>query len=327
MIRTHNKHLHKAATCILAGYLAIGTAIAEDISNMDTEVTTTDIETPTVETESSITDTTIAINQNVVEKISDKHRVFLNENSESVITGLRTGNEIILTTTGSEGTTTTAFTPPTGKMGYGNVSHAISLAKEQLAQYGITEPTANELQIALIGGDITTQSGGTANIDGVLTLRSEGMGWGDIAHEYGVKLGHIGNSNKTAQVNTPMDTSNSTGTIEGSIGSQTKVSNKSYKSHGKNMVTAAGGTSSSAKNIKLAAKQGQSYSYGHGIVTANGTLVTSGKSFGGNIKASSGKVGHIYGHGVTTAAGASVSSSGISSGKSGGKRLAKGHNK
>jgi len=326
MTRTHNHYLHKAANCILAGYLTIGIAVAEDASSIDTEVNATDIEATTIETEVPTTDTTIAINPNVVENISGKYRSFLTENSESVITGLRTGNEIILTTTGSDGTTTTAFTPPTGKMGYGNVSHALSLAKEQLAQYGITEPTANELQTALIGGDITTQSGGTVNVDGVLTLRSEGMGWGDIAHEYGVKLGHVGNSSKTPPVDTPIETSDSTNTIDSNVDSQTEISNKSYKAHGKSIVTAAGGAPTRTKNIKVATKQGV-HSYGHGIVTANGALATGGNGFGGNIKASSGKASHAYGYGVTTAAGTSTSSSGISSGKGGGRRLAKGRNK
>jgi len=313
MIRTQNHHLLKAANCILASYLAIGIAVADDASSIDTGAPTTD--------------TTITINPNAVEKLSDKYRTFLSENSESVITGLRTGNEVILTTTGPEGTTTTAFTPPTSKMGYGNVSHALSLAKEQLAQYGITEPTANELQTTLIGGDITTQSGGTVNIDGVLTLRSEGMGWGDIAHEYGVKLGHVGNSRKTGPVDIPVPPPDSTNTIDHDIESQTKVSNKSYKADGKSIVTAAGGAPTHTKTIKLATKQGGSRSYGHGIVTANGAVVTGGNGFGGNIKASSGKASHAYGYGVTTAAGASTSSSGISSGKGGGRHLAKGRNK
>src|SRR6185312_1250957 len=49
-------------------------------------------------------------------------------------------------------TTTTTFTPDTGKMGYGNVKIALSLAEASLAKAGITDPTAAEVAAALNGG-------------------------------------------------------------------------------------------------------------------------------------------------------------------------------
>ncbi|HET9662912.1 MAG TPA: hypothetical protein VFP00_01695, partial [Burkholderiales bacterium] len=64
------------------------------------------------------------------------------ENSNALVTGLRSGSAITLTSTDAKGTaTTTTFTPPTGKMGYGNVYTSLALAKQQLAAAGITDPT------------------------------------------------------------------------------------------------------------------------------------------------------------------------------------------
>ena len=73
-------------------------------------------------------------------------------NAQSLVTGLRSGTPITLTspTTGSASTVTTtttslAFDPPTRPMGYGNVFISLALAKQQLANYGITDPTPQEI--------------------------------------------------------------------------------------------------------------------------------------------------------------------------------------
>jgi hypothetical protein len=92
--------------------------------------------------------------------------------------------------------TTTVITPPTGKMGHGNVFTSLALAKQQLGQMGISQPTPEQLQAALTGGTITTGTGATATatttqLNGILTMRSQGMGWGQIAQKQGTKLGPV----------------------------------------------------------------------------------------------------------------------------------------
>jgi hypothetical protein len=115
------------------------------------------------------------------------------ENAQSLVQGLRSGGAITLNGTGSEAVT---FTPPTRHMGWGNVNKALSLAQAQLAAQGITNPTPEQLKVALLGG--TLDSGATATtgtnttiqtveMQGVLALRSQGMGWGKIAHTLGVR--------------------------------------------------------------------------------------------------------------------------------------------
>src|SRR5258708_1387055 len=102
------------------------------------------------------------------------------ENSESLVSGLRDGKTVKL----SGGTT---FTPPTGKMGNGNIDIALSLAREKLRHQGITNPTSEQLKTALIGD---------GQNPGILKQRADGMGWGQIAQSQGVKLGDIMRADK-----------------------------------------------------------------------------------------------------------------------------------
>jgi hypothetical protein len=60
------------------------------------------------------------------------------------------------------------------------------LAKQQLGTMGITEPTPQQLQAALTGGSVTTTATTatgtptttTTELDGILTMLSQNMGWG-----------------------------------------------------------------------------------------------------------------------------------------------------
>jgi hypothetical protein len=105
-------------------------------------------------------------------------------NLESLAVGLRQGSEIQLSGSGE----TVHFTPPTRPMGYGNITRALDLATRDLAAAGIKDPTPSEIQAALMGGKLTTPTG-EVEFNGVLQLRSQGMGWGQIAHTIGVHPG------------------------------------------------------------------------------------------------------------------------------------------
>ena len=120
------------------------------------------------------------------------------ENAQSLFTGLRNGTPITLSSTstatgGTTGTTLLTFDPPTRPMGNGNVFISLALAKQRLASYGITDPTPQQIQAVLTGGTITT-GGTTAKpivLQGILTQRADGMGWGEIAKSSGANLGHV----------------------------------------------------------------------------------------------------------------------------------------
>jgi hypothetical protein len=105
-------------------------------------------------------------------------------NLERLAVGLRHGKQIKLTGSGESAT----VLPPTRPMGYGSVTRALDLAARQLAVIGITEPTPREIGAALNGGSVRTAAG-EVTLEGVLQLRSEGIGWGQIAHTIGVNPG------------------------------------------------------------------------------------------------------------------------------------------
>ena len=109
-------------------------------------------------------------------------------NAEALVDGLRNDQQVTLAS--AQGTTT-SFTPKTGKMGFGNVNIALTLAKATLAQQGITRPTPQQIEAALNGGTVTTSSGKQVTFTGILTQRASGMGFGKIAQANGLKLGEL----------------------------------------------------------------------------------------------------------------------------------------
>ncbi|HSN39368.1 MAG TPA: hypothetical protein VLT92_04175 [Burkholderiales bacterium] len=66
------------------------------------------------------------------------------------------------------------------------MKRATTLANRELAAAGITNPTQAQIDAAMTGGTVTNAQGETTTMPGVLKLRSEGMGWGQIAHTIGV---------------------------------------------------------------------------------------------------------------------------------------------
>ena len=113
-------------------------------------------------------------------------------NARSLVAGLRQGSEITLAAAGGPAGPAVRFTPPTRPMDYGNVRIALVLAREQLAQFGITRANPAQLKAVLIGGGVASRaSEGVATpvlLPGVLQMRSGGMGWQPIASSMGVTL-------------------------------------------------------------------------------------------------------------------------------------------
>lgn len=146
----------------------------------------------TVAQTSASAQTSVPARQNLISSFSEF--AGSEENAASLVNGLRSGSLVTLApaTTGSStgADVGISFMPPTRPMGWGNVRHALTLAQRELAAQGITDPTPAELQTALTGGSITTATGDTVALSGTLTLRSQGMGWGQISKATGVPLGN-----------------------------------------------------------------------------------------------------------------------------------------
>jgi hypothetical protein len=245
----------------------------------------------------------------VVGKISGEFSSFLGSDSNAVVTGLRNGTPITLTRTTSTPsatpgapavpvTSTTIINPPTGKMGFGNVFISLALAKQQLGQLGITQPTPQELQAALTGGTITntgTTAAGTTptstNLQGILTMRSQNMGWGQIAQKMGYKLGPVVSGLKSA--NHSMTTTSTSSTGSGTTTASTHVK-------GKSEAGIVGGSG------KLHGNSGHGVSEkgrsGEGIVSASGRSAGNANAYGKGIVTGSGR-GNSGNSGITTANG------------------------
>ncbi len=226
-------------------------------------------------------------------KLSAEYSTFAGSlaNADSLVNGLRNGKPITLTSTDAKGvTTSTTFTPPTGKMGYGNVNISLAMARQDLANNGITQPTPQQLQTALMGGSITTGTGAgatTTNYPGVLQLRSQSMGWGQIAHSLGFKLGPVISSTKATNTHlaskTPVNTAPSTTTATTASGSSSTRSQSG-------MVTGAGTPAGGATAHGVS--NGSGAAHGQGIVSGTGAAVGPSSASGANA------------HGIVTGAGA-----------------------
>jgi hypothetical protein len=157
--------------------IACGLALASAAWAQTTTTVVTTTATPTV-TSSSTT--------SYIKRTAPRFESFAgsSDNFSSLASGLRSGTAITLTGDGQ----TAVFTSPTRPMGYGNITRALDLAQRQLAAQGITDPTPSQLQTALMGGTITGPNG-TVTYAGVLQMRADGMGWGQIAHSIGVHPG------------------------------------------------------------------------------------------------------------------------------------------
>jgi len=187
-------------------------------------------------------------------------------NAEALVTGLRSGSTITLTALDPAGKpVTTTIAPPTANMGYGNVYTSLALAKQQLAALGIVNPTPQQIEAALLGGTVVTAGGQSTTLTGVLQLRSQGMGWGQIAQTLGTRLGPVisgmRSANAQASVTTPAPA----------------VPAAASAAPGRGIVTGAGTSPAGA---------GTGNAYGRGIVSGSGAASgASGSRAGGQGKA------------------------------------------
>jgi hypothetical protein len=161
---------------------------------------------------------TIGTSENAESKLSSEFAGFLGgtEQAHVVVDGLRQSTAFTYT---QPDTPDAVIDPPTGTMGYGNVRIALRLAQAELNELGIAQPTPDELAAILLGGEIDG-----APVDGILALRADGMGWGQIAQHYGMTVGQL--MGKGAGLTKQPSTLPSTGgkTARGSTGKTTHSS-------------------------------------------------------------------------------------------------------
>jgi hypothetical protein len=90
-------------------------------------------------------------------------------NADSLVNGLQSGKSVMLVTQGSNNTRSLAgFTPP-APMSPEDVSAALAKARSTLASLGIRQPSADQIQAALIGGEVEMGNGRTRMVQGSVT--------------------------------------------------------------------------------------------------------------------------------------------------------------
>jgi hypothetical protein len=196
-------HLFRVSALLALGAFTLAPVVRADADDaIKDEATTFD------------TDASTQGGAKITDAMADEFTTFAGSeaNAQALVTGLRTGDEVTLTSTVNGQVTTTTFTPSTGLNGYGNVFISLALAQQELAAQGITHPTSAEIQAALNGGSITVGTGAnakTVQLSGVLVLRASGEGWGQIAHQLDVKLGRVVSdlheANERIERNEPID--------------------------------------------------------------------------------------------------------------------------
>ena len=92
-------------------------------------------------------------------------------NADALVAGLRNGSSIAIVTNGANRRVSIAGFTPSASMSYGNVSTALSGAQRSLARLGITRPSAEQIQAALIGGAVLLPSGATTLVRGTVAPR------------------------------------------------------------------------------------------------------------------------------------------------------------
>jgi hypothetical protein len=92
-------------------------------------------------------------------------------NVDALVTGLRNGSSVTIVTTSPDRRVSIAGFTPNAPMSYSAVASALSNAQRSLSRLGITHPTAEQIQAALIGGEVLLGSGSSAVLHGSVAAR------------------------------------------------------------------------------------------------------------------------------------------------------------
>lgn len=128
------------------------------------------------------------------------------DNARKLVEALHSGSEVTLTADGK----TATFTPSVN-LGYGEAYIALALAAEALRNAGVTGCASPEQwQAVLLGGPLTAagttmtstsnraSASSSSSFPGILALRTQGQGWGQIAQTTNVQLGQVVSSARTS---------------------------------------------------------------------------------------------------------------------------------
>jgi len=89
-------------------------------------------------------------------------------NADALVQGLRSGAPITISTRRADGGTSLAGFTPRAAMSDAEVSAALQRARASLSRLGIDKPTAEQIQAALIGGEVELRDGASTMVNGAV---------------------------------------------------------------------------------------------------------------------------------------------------------------
>ena len=93
-------------------------------------------------------------------------------NADALVSGMQNGTTVMLVTQ-QENTRSLAGFTPDSKMTTEEIAAALARAKSTLASMGVKQPTADQIQAALIGGEIQLNGGRTKAVQGSVGYTQE----------------------------------------------------------------------------------------------------------------------------------------------------------
>ena len=93
-------------------------------------------------------------------------------NADALVNGMQNGSTVMITTMGPDNTRSLAGFTPDSKMSPEEIAAALARAKSTLASMGVKQPSADQIQAALIGGEVTA-GGRTRAIQGAVGRTQE----------------------------------------------------------------------------------------------------------------------------------------------------------
>ena len=92
-------------------------------------------------------------------------------NADALVAGLRNGAPVTLVTNGADRSVSIAGFTPASAMSYTAIGNALSNAQRSLARVGIARPNAEQIQAALIGGEVMGSNGSLVALRGSIAAR------------------------------------------------------------------------------------------------------------------------------------------------------------
>ncbi|HSN21780.1 MAG TPA: hypothetical protein VLS49_13960 [Usitatibacter sp.] len=92
------------------------------------------------------------------------------QNADALVAGLHHGTSIALATTAPDRSVSLAGFTPGSPMDYEQIRRTLASARAALARLGVRQPTAEQIQAALIGGEVEVAGGRTRNLPGSVAV-------------------------------------------------------------------------------------------------------------------------------------------------------------